>query len=38
MGGLLSWEGALVVTAIVITLVVVAISWDSKNDRANGDD
>lgn len=36
MGGLLSWEGAVIVAVLAIIAVVVAIFWDSKKNDTDG--
>lgn len=38
MNGLLSWEGAIAVTVLVLIAVVVAIVWDSKRNGDHGGD
>ena len=36
MGGLLTWEGAVIVAVLAILAVVVAIFWDSKKNNGDG--
>lgn len=36
MGGLLSWEGAVIVAVLAIVAVVVAIFLDSKKNDTDG--